>query len=136
DTVVLLEDLPNLGDRAVAVVGHSLDEIERARRAGALVENLFVSGSFDLPGTSLDGAGDRVVGHRLPFGVGDRLTKAGVTARVASAHACGDRQLLDELGEELAALGVEGPFFVLDCGPLRMAAHARKTSIGKTEQIR
>ena len=49
-----------------------------------------------------------VAGHRLPLGVRDGLAQARVPVRIAAAHAgAGDRELLDELGEELAALGVE-----------------------------
>jgi hypothetical protein len=60
---VLFEDLADFGNRAVAVVGHPLDQVERAAGAGALVEHLFVRGALDFTGTAFDGAGDGVVGH-------------------------------------------------------------------------
>src|SRR5207245_1265990 len=88
-------------------------------------------GAFDLAGASLHGARDRVVGHRLVLRVGDRLAQSRVARRVASSHARGHRELLDELGEELAAFGVGSALLVFDRGPLRMAAHARKTSLGE-----
>src|SRR4029079_10919847 len=106
-------------------------EVERPGRPGALVENFLVRGALDFTRASLDGARDRVVRHRLVFGVGDRLAQSRVAARVASSHARRHRELFDELGEELAALGVEGPFFVFDRGPFRVAAHARTTSLAK-----
>jgi len=56
-------------------------------------------------------------------------------SELAAAHARRHRELLDELGEELAALGVESPFFVFDRGPLLMAAHSRKTSMPKIGKI-
>ena len=111
--VVLLEDLPDLGDGAVPVVGRALDEEERAVGAGALVEDLFVALAFDLAGAALDGVLDRVAGHRLPLGVGDRLAQARVVRGIAAAHAGRDGELLDQLGEELAALGVSAPFLRL-----------------------
>ena len=77
---MLLEDLADLGDRPVAVVGHRLDEEERPGRAGALVDDLLVRRALDLAGAALDGPLDRVVGHRLALGVGDRLAQARVAA--------------------------------------------------------
>src|SRR5207245_2236722 len=105
--VVLLEDLSDLGDRAVAVVGHSFDEEERARWARAFVEDFFVGRAFELAGAALDGSVDRVVRHRLTLRVADRFTKARVAGRIAAAHTRGDGELFDELREELAALCVE-----------------------------
>src|SRR5258708_7890194 len=128
DAVVLLEDLPNLGDRAVAVVRHRLDEKQRPLRPGALVDDLVVVDAFELARAALHGPVDRVGGHGLTLCVGDRLAKAGVAARVTPAHARGDGDLPDQLGERLAPLRVERPLLVLDGGPLRMAAHVRKTA--------
>ena len=129
--VVLFEDLADLGHRAVAVVGHPFDEVERAAGPGSLVEDLLVGGPFDFTRAALDGARDGVVGHRSRLGVGDRLAQPRIAGKIAAAHTRGHGQLFDELGEDLAALGVEGPFLVFDCGPLRMAAHRRETSLGK-----
>jgi hypothetical protein len=108
---------------AIAIVGHTLDEKERAAGTGAFVKHLFIRGAFDFPGAALDGAVDRVIGHRLPFGIGHGLTQARVAPQIAAAHAGGHGELFDEFREELAAFGVEGSFFVLDRGPFRMAAH-------------
>src|SRR4029077_7685112 len=66
---------------------------------------------------------DRVVGHRLPLRVSDRLPEPRVAPGIPAAHASGDGQLLDELREELPSLCVEGALLVLDGRPLRMAAH-------------
>src|ERR1019366_2283882 len=128
DAVVLLEDLADLGDRAVSVVGHRLDEEERAGGTAALVHDLFVRGAFELARAALHGSVDRVVGHRLALGVEDGLAKAGITRGIAAAHARGNRQLLDELREELPALCVESALLVLDGGPFRMAAHGAPLS--------
>ena len=123
DAVVLLEDLADLGHGAVAVVGHRLDEEERATGARALVDDLLVGRALELARAALDGALDRVAGHRLALGVADGLAEAWVAAGITAAHAGGDGDLLDKLREELPALGVEGALLVLDGGPLGMAAH-------------
>ena len=46
-------------------------------------------------------------GIAWPLASDDRLAEARVAAEVAAAHARGDGELLDELREELAALGVD-----------------------------
>ena len=47
----------------------------------------------------------------------------GVGIRVAAAGARGNRELLDDAGEDLATLGIGRPLLVLDGVPFGMARH-------------
>src|SRR5690606_29408422 len=120
---VLVEELADLGGRAVAVVGHHLEEEERPRGADALVEELFVRDALELARALLDGAGDVLARHvRVARGV-EGATEPRVTVGVAAAEPRRDRDLLDDLREDLAALRVLGALPVLDRGPFVVAAH-------------
>jgi hypothetical protein len=108
----------NLGDRAVAVVRHRIDHHGDASGAVALVSDLVVGDALLLAGAAPDGALDGLVGHVRAFGVGDGLAQARVGVGVAAARAGRDLDLLDELREELAALGVERALLVFNGVPL------------------
>ena len=49
----------------------------------------------------------------------------GILIGIAAAGARRDRQLLDDAGEDLAALGVSGTLLVLDGVPFGMAGHGK-----------
>ena len=117
------EEVADLGDGAVAVVGRALDQDRDAAGAVALEHELLVGGALELAGALLDGALDVVGGHVGALGLVDRGAQARVGVGVAAADAGGDRHLADELGEELAALGVERALLVLDRVPLGMSGH-------------
>ena len=53
------------------------------------------------------------------------VRRRGLRVGVAAADARGDRHLADDLGEQLAALGVGRALLVLDRVPLGMSGHAR-----------
>ena len=102
---------------AVLVVGEDVDDDGDAAGPIAFVGDLFVADAFDLAGSALDGALDVLVRHVLGFGSGDRSAEAGIAVRVSSAHLGGDGDFLDQAGEDLAALGVEGALLMLDSRP-------------------
>ncbi len=102
---------------AVLVVGEDVDDDGDATGAVAFVGDLFVADAFELAGSALDGALDVLVRHVLGFGGGDGSAKAGIAVGVSSAELGGDGDFLDQAGEDLAALGVEGALLVLNCRP-------------------
>ena len=110
---------------AVAVVGEALDEHRDAVRAVALVHDRLVVGAAGLgAGAALDRAVDVVVGDRGLLGLLDGVVERRVAGRVAAAHPGRDLDVLDQLGEHLAALGVDDGLLVLGGRPLGVAGHA------------
>ena len=120
---MLREDVADLGDGAVAVVGRALDKDGDAARAVALELEVLVGRALELARALLDGAGDVVRGHVRALGLVDCGPQAGVGVGIAPADAGGDRHLTDDLGEELAPLGVEGALLVLDGVPFGVSGH-------------
>jgi hypothetical protein len=69
-------------------------------------------------GAALDGAVDVVVGYGVLLRLLDRVEEGRVAGRVAATGAGRHLDVLDEAGEELAALGVDDGLFVLGRRPL------------------
>ena len=128
----LCEGVANFADRAVAVVGGAVHDDGNAAGPVAFEGDFFVGGAGELTGAALDGALDVVVGHVLGLGGSDGAAQAriavGITARLG-----GDADFLDELRENLAALGVERTLFVLDCRPFGMAGHGNLRDVLSSE---
>src|SRR5262249_40926712 len=76
-------------------------------------------------GAALDGPLDVVVGHRALLGLLDGVVQRRVAGRVTAAVAGGNLNVLDQLGEHLAAFGVQGGLLVLGRRPFTVAAHLR-----------
>ena len=113
----------------VAVVGEALDEHRDAVRAVALVHDRLVVGAAGLgAGAALDRAVDVVVGDRGLLRLLDGVVERRVAGRVAAADAGRDLDVLDQLGEHLAALGVDDRLLVLRGRPLGVAGHAASSS--------
>src|SRR5690606_22193893 len=123
---VLAEHVPDLADRAVAVVGEGLDQHRDAARAVALVEDLFEVAALAAAERALDGALDVVEGHVVGLGGRERVLQrqvdTGVTA-AASAHRGLDRA--DVLADDLPALTVEDRLLALDLGPFAVSCQVR-----------
>ena len=98
----------HLGGGAVAVVGQALDEHRDAVGAVALVHDRLVVGAAGLQaGAALDRALDVVVRDRGLLRLLDGVVERRVAGRVAAAGPRRDLDVLDQLGEQLAALGVD-----------------------------
>src|SRR5215218_5388776 len=114
----------DLHGRPVLVVGQALDEDGDTAGGVALVGDRLVVDATGLEtGTALHRAVDVVVGHRALLRLLDGVEQRRVARRVTAAGARRDLDVLDQLGEELATLGVDAGLLVLRRRPLGVAAH-------------
>ena len=120
-TTVLGEQRPDLGSRAVAVVRQRLHVEGHPVWGVALVGDRLVVDALQLTGAPLHRPLDGVQRHRGVPGLLEHGPQRRVDVRVAAALPGRHLHLLDQLGEELAALGVGGTLLVLDGRPLGMA---------------
>src|SRR2546421_6454362 len=123
-TILFGEDVADLGYCAVPVVAGEINQQGAASRAVAFELELVEVDAWQLAGPALDGLLDVVGWHVDVFGLGDGQTEAGVALGVATSEACGDGDLTNDLGENLAALGVYGRLVPLRGCPVTMAPHA------------
>ena len=108
----------------VAVVGEALDEQRDALRAVDLVHDRLVVDAAAVEATAaLDRGVDVLVGHRLLLRLLDGVVERRVAGQVGAAHLGRDLDVLDQLGEQLAALGVDDRLLVLRGRPLGVARH-------------
>ena len=114
--------MADLGRGALAVIGQRLDDDGDAAGAVALVGDGLVVVRVAGAERLVDGALDVVVGHIVRLGLGDDGGEAGVIRRVAAAALLdGDDDLLGDLGERRAALGVRRALGLLDIVPFGLS---------------
>ncbi len=128
-SAVLREEVADLRSGPIAIVGEQLQHHRDPAGAVAFEAHLLVRHSGELAGAAMDGPLDVVGGHVGRLGGGDRGAQPGVAVRVAARFARRDRDLTDDLGEELAALGVGPPLLVLDRAPLVVARHEASSRV-------
>src|SRR5919112_4748339 len=120
----------DLHGRPVLVVGQALDEDgDPAGRVALVGDGLVVHAAGLGARPALDRAVDVVVGHRRLLRLLDGVEQRRVAGGVTAARAGRDLDVLDELGEELAALGVDRGLLVLRRRPLGVAAHERSLTV-------
>ena len=68
----------------------------------------------------LDSALDVIGRHGSLLGLVDGVVQGRVAVRIATTHTCCDLDILDQLGEQLATLRVDGGLLVLGGRPLGM----------------
>src|ERR1039457_3314062 len=117
---ILGKDVADFADGAIAVVGGDVDQDGGASGSVSFEHDLVDLAAFELTGATHDGLLDVVSEHAFALRRGDGGAQAGVAVGVA-AIAGGDGNFLDEAGELIPALGVEGGLFVLDGRPFRMS---------------
>src|SRR5262249_36492864 len=132
------ERRPYVGGRAVPVVGQALHQHRDPTGGIALVGDVLVGGAAGFqPGAAADRTVDVVVGNRALLGLLDRVVQGRVAGRVGSPGARRHLDVLDQLGEKLAAPGVHDRLLVLGRRPLRMATHVRSLTMStKSRWIR
>src|SRR5581483_7548938 len=115
---------PDVGCGPVAVVGQALHENRHPAGPVALVGDVLVLGAAGLLAAApLDRPVDVVVRDRVLLRLLDRVVEGRVAGRVTTAGPRRDLNVLDQLGEQLAALCVDHCLLVLSGGPLGVAAH-------------
>ena len=121
---------------AVLVVGQALDQERDAVGAVALVHDRRVVGAAGLgTGAALDRAVDVVVRDRGLLRLLDGVVQRRVAVEVAAARPRRDLDVLDQLGEHLAALGVDDGLLVLRRRPLGMAGHSAVPSARRARLV-
>jgi hypothetical protein len=114
----------DLGGCTVAVVGEALDEQCHSAVGIAFVHDRLVVDSGAVEAASaLDRTGDVVGGNRVLLRLLDRVEERRIAVGVRSTVASGNLDVLDQLGEELAALGIDGRLLVFSRCPFGMTCH-------------
>ena len=107
--------MPHIGHGAHRIVGHRVDDQGNATRPIALVAQLLHVVCAVGTRTAPDGAFDGVLGHVR----GERFFDADTQARIGrwiAAIASSNGDLADQLGKDLAALGILGVLAIFDTG--------------------
>src|SRR3546814_3251070 len=112
----LAERVAHVGHGAHLVVGQAVDDHRHAARRVALVADLLVLDALQLAGGFLQRALDGVLGHVDRQALVDRRAQARAVGRLGAALAGRDGDFADDLGEDLAALGVGGVLASFDGG--------------------
>jgi len=92
-------------------------------RTVPLVGTALVVCTGKLSGTFLDGTLDVVLGHIVGFCTIHSGSESWIGIKIPTTLFRSDHDLLDELGENAAALGIFRRFFSFDRGPLGMTGH-------------
>ena len=109
---------------ALAVIGQRFDDDGHAAGAVTLIGDGLVVVGVAGAQRLVDGALDVVVGHVGGLGLGHDGRETGVVIRIARAALLdGDDDLLGDLGEGGAALGVSRALRLLNIVPLGMSGH-------------
>src|SRR5690606_10458559 len=109
------------------VVGHAVDQDGSAAGTIAFITDLFEVVAIGSARAALNGALDVVLGHVGRGGLVPCQAQTRVGVRVGAAGACRNGDFTDDLGPELAALGVLTPFAVLDVCPFTVSGHICST---------
>ena len=124
--------MSDLSHGAVAIVGGDVYQNSSASGTVAFEHDFVNPAAFEFTGAAHDGALNVVGGHTDGFGRGNGGTQSRVSVGIATTPGS-DLDFFDEARESLAALGIEGRFFVLDCGPLTVSGHAKTSKFLITE---
>ena len=116
--------MTDLRDRTVTVVGQAVDHDGRAAGSVTFVAHLHVLDAVQFARAALDGTLDVVLGHALRLGLVDSQPQTRIRGQITAAGTRRDRDLLDQLREELAALLVLGALAMLDVRPFAVSCHS------------
>ena len=116
-TASFAENITDLGNGPVPVVGHDLDNDRHAARSVSLVDYFLVRDPRQFAGAFLDRTLD-VLGRKADrLRLCDRCPEAGIPAGISASKLGCDRNLLADLGKALSTLRISSGFLVLRCCP-------------------
>ena len=115
--------MAHLGHRAIAVIGHGIDQHRYAARPITFVANLLVLDAVQRTGAALDRPVNGVTGHIGRQRLVHHQPQARIGAGITTAHTRRDGDLADQSGEQFATLGVLGVLAMLNVRPLAMSSH-------------
>ena len=119
----LLEDVADVGDGALGVVGEDTDHERDSVGSVAFIQSGLVGDAVEFAGALFDGAFDVVFGHLRVFGLVYEGAESGVHVGVATAVTGRHGDHARELAERARALGVLAGLAMYDVGPFGMSCH-------------
>src|SRR4051812_32540550 len=99
--------MSDLANGPILIVGSNIQHHRNTSGTVALVCDLFYYLCPQLARAPFDGFINSIIRHVLRLRVGDGLSQAGIAIHIPTARARRHGDLLDELGEDLTALGVQ-----------------------------
>ncbi len=117
------DDVADLGDGSVLVIGERVANQGDAPGAVGLVARFLVTDAAVLAGAFLDGLLDLVLGHVCGSAGDEHGAQAWVHVGVAPAQLRGDGNFLGEFGKDFAALLVDGGLLAFDRAPFGVTGH-------------
>ena len=122
-TTSLGKGMAHLGNGTIAVVGNAVHHHRNTTGPVALVARLLKILTVLRTRTALDRAFNGVLGHVATKCLVNRQPQTRVAGRVRITHLCRHGDLADQLGKQLATLGILGTFTVLNIGPFTVSCH-------------
>ena len=119
----LAEGMTHFGNGTVAVVGQALHHDGRTGRAVTFVDDGLELLAVATTGPTRDGAVDGFAGHVAGQGCRHRRTQARVVGGIRITDTGRGGDFTDQLGEDLAALGILSCLAVFDVGPFTVTCH-------------
>ena len=115
--------MTHFGYGTVAVVSQTLNHDGRAGRAVTFVYDGLELLAIATTGATLNGTVDGVAGHVVGQGGSHRSTQTRVVGRIGITQTRGGSDFADQLGEDLATLGILSGLAVFDVGPFTVTCH-------------
>ncbi len=115
---ILGENVPQLSDRTIAIVGEDAHKDRSSTGPVPLVVHLFIGYAGKFAGATHDGALDVLRRHVGRLSGVDDQTQPWIRIKVPASAARSDRHFLDQTGKNAPAFGISRSFFVFDRMPL------------------
>ena len=108
---------------SVRIIGEGLNKDRYTRRPVALVGHFLVADPFKFTRSLLYRSFDIIAGHVVRARIGQRESQSRVPIWIPSPHSRRNRDLFNELCENLGALLIFGALLMLDGTPFIMTGH-------------
>ena len=127
---MLAEKMANLSYRPVTIIGSAVNQHGHASMSIPLITHLFVRHSLKFSSTPLDRAVNSISSHVPSERFFHRSPQPGIGCAITSTRASSHGDLSDQLGKQLATLGVLGRLAKLDIGPFAVSGHLGRLFLG------